>query len=1026
MNRAGRTAMLVGIGMAQALCAGAAIERLEFTYATTAGPQGILLAWGPGTIYRLSDGRSLTGGAGMAKSGLVTPSKVERVEGGFRYTLPAPADGIVHAFLFDIHDTWVAGKIITDAAAVLTTRADSPTADLVVHGRMAPPDRVPSTPAGTNGHLPAASPGTEVQIRATVALESGTWSADQFDRPFRYTLAGSIDFPPSPGAPPSPTAADPVPVLFPDPQFRTQEGSGTIRYNLFLAQPLDREVSVELRSTGSASPGSDYVLAPARIVFPAGVTNAEIQITLPADEEHEPTETLELSFAPSTPSTKQWQCLTIHIEDVQKDSDGDGLPDWWETKYFRSPVAARPEADGDRDGWTNLQEYQRGADPKSRQTPDRANRLGLEVWTPLDPAPAVSPTADLADLPDEAALRPEAENQPDQTERVTEIVRDPKTGWVTAKKLSGRVVQSFTYRNNGQIQSVTDANGGTSTFQFNPAGEVVRIDYSDGTPPLAITRTRMGQIESLQTAGVDLTYSYDPLRRTLVRYSGSNILNHACAYAYTNTHNEITARVLAVDNRTNRVDLQYGAGSILEKLTDADLMVTYTYRNGALLETTTLARRDGTPLLLLRQTWDTFGEHVTERAWRGQRGPCATLRIEREPSTMRVARAQWSDGENWEYQYDTLGRISHATFRETPGETSSLLVRLGYAWNARCDLFLAGPAQVGNLIGNAFEANQLNLLVQREWEGRVSIRGRVRDAADTVVSVNDLPCERNGAWFRCLLPVDNRNGATTIPVVVRAVKGAETVERAGFVSRPGAMEKPLYSRAGELLKDNRQRYRYDVNGNLVAIDPAGKGNTPRVTFTYYPDGLRASKTVHALVDGQWQPVRRHRFAYDRSCLVYEEIVERTQGATIAWSREYLWGLDLADQTDATWRLAAQGLGGLLAVKVRRDGKCRVLAPICDGSGNITRLFDTDLQAVVADYTFSPFGEMIGQWISDPSLDDFPFRFQSAYFDRETGLYYMGARYYDPSVAKWLTSSREEWRKGPGSNATGFGNGNPFH
>jgi hypothetical protein len=39
------------------------------------------------------------------------------------------------------------------------------------------------------------------------------------------------------------------------------------------------------------------------------------------------------------------------------DSDGDGLPDWWEQRYFGSVRAAHPGDDPDSDGLTNLDEY---------------------------------------------------------------------------------------------------------------------------------------------------------------------------------------------------------------------------------------------------------------------------------------------------------------------------------------------------------------------------------------------------------------------------------------------------------------------------------------------------------------------------------------------------------------------------------------------------------------------------------------------------------------------------------------------
>ncbi|PYJ59276.1 MAG: hypothetical protein DME24_13385, partial [Verrucomicrobia bacterium] len=48
------------------------------------------------------------------------------------------------------------------------------------------------------------------------------------------------------------------------------------------------------------------------------------------------------------------------------DTDGDGLPDAWELQYFPSisDPSATPNADPDSDGFTNLQEYLAGTDPK--------------------------------------------------------------------------------------------------------------------------------------------------------------------------------------------------------------------------------------------------------------------------------------------------------------------------------------------------------------------------------------------------------------------------------------------------------------------------------------------------------------------------------------------------------------------------------------------------------------------------------------------------------------------------------------
>lgn len=46
------------------------------------------------------------------------------------------------------------------------------------------------------------------------------------------------------------------------------------------------------------------------------------------------------------------------------DTDSDGLPDWWEEKYFGSPIAAEPNANPDGDSWINIKEYNLSLNPK--------------------------------------------------------------------------------------------------------------------------------------------------------------------------------------------------------------------------------------------------------------------------------------------------------------------------------------------------------------------------------------------------------------------------------------------------------------------------------------------------------------------------------------------------------------------------------------------------------------------------------------------------------------------------------------
>ena len=62
-------------------------------------------------------------------------------------------------------------------------------------------------------------------------------------------------------------------------------------------------------------------------------------------------------------------------------------------------------------------------------------------------------------------------------------------------------------------------------------------------------------------------------------------------------------------------------------------------------------------------------------------------------------------------------------------------------------------------------------------------------------------------------------------------------------------------------------------------------------------------------------------------------------------------------------------------------------PICDHNGNIHKVIDASDGSVVANYEYSPFGVLIGEW--GPKKDVCPFRFQTKHYDHETEFYYFG-------------------------------------
>jgi RHS repeat-associated protein len=77
--------------------------------------------------------------------------------------------------------------------------------------------------------------------------------------------------------------------------------------------------------------------------------------------------------------------------------------------------------------------------------------------------------------------------------------------------------------------------------------------------------------------------------------------------------------------------------------------------------------------------------------------------------------------------------------------------------------------------------------------------------------------------------------------------------------------------------------------------------------------------------------------------------------------------------------------------------------------------------VAARYEYGPFGELLRA--TGPMAKANPFLYSTKYYDWETGLYYYGYRYYDPSTGKWL--SRDPIGEGGGRNLYGFCSGDPI-
>jgi len=189
-----------------------------------------------------------------------------------------------------------------------------------------------------------------------------------------------------------------------------------------------------------------------------------------------------------------------------------------------------------------------------------------------------------------------------------------------------------------------------------------------------------------------------------------------------------------------------------------------------------------------------------------------------------------------------------------------------------------------------------------------------------------------------------------------------------------------YNEGNELVIDNENRYEYDGNGNLVSKTGAEgttnyfhdyenrliQVNMPDgtvVSFRYDPFGRRIEKSVDGV---------RTRYFYDSEDILFEYDEAGIIG------NKYIHG---------------PGIDEPLAL-INNKG---VYYYHADGLGSIVALTDSSAK-VVQEYEYDSFGKLHDQ----QNRIKQPYTFTGREWDRETGLYYYRARYYEAGVGRFIS------------------------
>jgi RHS repeat-associated protein len=596
---------------------------------------------------------------------------------------------------------------------------------------------------------------------------------------------------------------------------------------------------------------------------------------------------------------------------------------------------------------------------------------------------------------------------------VTQWHYDAHRGWLLSKEIaaSGEPVQ-WEYTPAGRLKRQINGRGLAATYQYTDGGDLELIDYSDATPNVTRTFDRIGRIETTIDASGQRSHHYQADRPTGETYESGPLAGYAASRSL-----DALNRLGQVDVRFEDVPLQqshYTHSPIsgrLEAVVANGLSHAYSYAPLTGLPGTRTVSNQAATVLTVEHDWDALG--------RLRRIATSTPTDDRSfdyryNDANQRTRMTLADDTYWDYGYDSLGQLTGAVKK-----TAADLPIPGHTYGFTMDDIGNRIQTVTNGRTATYTPNDLNQYEEREVPGAFDVSGQAN--AGAVLTVNDAPTTRLGAWFHGVVTGDNSVAAIWDEVTIRGVLAGAGQAGTGAVAEtlgtyfvPQTPQVFVHDADGNLTQDGRWSYSWDAENRLIAIEtlPAAyNAGAPRqrITFGYDSQGRRFSKTVENWngSTANWETENQTAFLYDDWNLIAEIETDYSSTQLIERTTYYTWGTDLSGSLQG-----AGGLGGLLAV--HRTGGSTSL-PIFDGNGNVMGYYAADTGESTAEFEYGPFGEPIRA--TGEKKDDFNFRFSTKYEDAETGLLYYGFRYYDPVTGRW--PNRDPIEENGGLNLYGF-------
>lgn len=584
---------------------------------------------------------------------------------------------------------------------------------------------------------------------------------------------------------------------------------------------------------------------------------------------------------------------------------------------------------------------------------------------------------------------------------------DAATGLVLSKVDAANKGYTNVYYATRNLWTKSWSRGVTMTNVYNAFGDLLRKDYSDGTPSVVISDYNpLGQITQV-VDGFGTRAFYRDADGELVNTTFGND-GPFDGLSLTNRIDPVYGRdQVVLDSQIYGIEFQFlteykfdpttgRLQSVATAFTNAAVSspvtntTAYTYHANSDLVNTVTAKANTTTVMTTTKGWDYGYRLRSTRSVLGASGaPVAQFNYDCDEVDRRT-RATLADSSAWTYDYDDRNEVT-AGVRYWADQTPVAGQQFEYGYDPignRKFTKRGGDQNGANRLTTTYSVNQLNQYTNLANPSAVDLLGLANAAA--TVQVNGVAAYEKDEYYWRSLPVSNGSAVVWASVTNSATQGT-TTNGIGKLFVPSATERPQYDADGNLTQDTRWQYTWDAENRLTRMETLASAVTagvPRMRLDYGYDweGRRLSKAVlTGWVSTNYANTNITRFVWDNWNLVAELSEVNVP------IRSYAWGLDLSGMLEDEGNV-----GGMVELLDHSTGPPGRHFAAYDGNGNLVATVNAS-SVVSSRMEFGPFGEVIRKTASVTN----PFQWSTRYTDAETDLTYYGFRFYDCRLGRWI-------------------------